>query len=59
MRCAAMKAHVSPTGAVQIAVAALAFAQSSPAADALERGFAQPPASTKPWVYWYWISDNI
>ena len=26
---------------------------------ALERGFRQPPDQTKPWVYWYWISDNI
>ena len=25
----------------------------------LEQGFAQPPHSTKPWCYWYWISDNI
>ncbi|MBI5387997.1 MAG: hypothetical protein HZA90_25315 [Verrucomicrobia bacterium] len=25
----------------------------------LERGFQQPPDSTKPWCYWYWISDNI
>lgn len=29
------------------------------AADALEKGFAQPPATTKPWCYWYWISDHI
>jgi hypothetical protein len=29
------------------------------AADALEQDFAQPPESTKPWVYWYWISDNL
>ncbi len=26
---------------------------------ALERGFRQPPDQTKPWVYWYWMSDNI
>jgi hypothetical protein len=25
----------------------------------LEQGFRQPPEQTKPWVYWYWISDNI
>ena len=25
----------------------------------LEHGFANPPDSTKPWCYWYWISDNI
>ncbi len=27
--------------------------------DALEDGFRTPPDSTKPWCYWYWISDNI
>ncbi len=25
----------------------------------LEQGFVTPPDSVKPWVYWYWISDNI
>ncbi len=35
------------------------LASASPAADSLERGFAQPPDSTKPWCYWYWITDNI
>src|SRR5512139_508447 len=25
----------------------------------LESGFDNPPAQTKPWCYWYWISDNI
>lgn len=29
------------------------------AADLLAEGFARPPAQTKPWCYWYWISDNI
>jgi len=29
------------------------------AAASLESGFRHPPPSTKPWVYWYWISDNI
>ncbi|HRT07191.1 MAG TPA: glycosyl hydrolase [Candidatus Paceibacterota bacterium] len=28
-------------------------------ADWLDAGFANPPASTQPWCYWYWISDNI
>jgi len=27
--------------------------------DALESGFSNPPAQTRPWCYWYWISDNI
>ncbi|HOC56407.1 MAG TPA: glycosyl hydrolase [Verrucomicrobiota bacterium] len=40
-----------------ITLTALPF--SSRAADLLERGFAQPPESTKPWCYWYWITDNI
>jgi hypothetical protein len=40
-----------------IALALLPF--NTPAADSLERGFAQPPDSTKPWCYWYWITDNI
>lgn len=35
------------------------LASQAPAADKLAEGFAQPPAQTKPWVYWYWISDNI
>ena len=28
-------------------------------ADPLEAGFSNPPAETKPWCYWYWISDNL
>jgi len=37
------------------------FAAGEPAesALALERGFRHPPEATKPWCYWYWISDNI
>jgi len=27
-------------------------------ADMLAEGFIAPPDSVKPWVYWYWISDN-
>jgi hypothetical protein len=27
-------------------------------ADLLEAGFSNPPPQTKPWCYWYWISDN-
>ncbi len=29
------------------------------AGDPLESGFTNPPEQTKPWCYWYWISDNI
>lgn len=32
---------------------------SSGPAQSLEAGFARPPDATKPWCYWYWISDNI
>lgn len=28
-------------------------------ANRLEAGFANPPAETKPWCYWYWVSDNV
>ena len=38
---------------------ALCAAAEARAADALDQGFANPPESTKPWCYWYWISDNI
>ena len=27
--------------------------------DALDAGFTNPPVQTRPWCYWYWISDNI
>ncbi len=27
--------------------------------DELKKGFATPPEATKPWVYWYWINDNV
>jgi hypothetical protein len=39
---------------------ALAGALSALAAtDPLEHGFAHPPPATKPWCYWYWISDHL
>ena len=25
----------------------------------LEKGFADPPASARPWVYWFWLNGNI
>ncbi|MBM3493917.1 MAG: hypothetical protein FJX72_06295, partial [Armatimonadetes bacterium] len=27
--------------------------------DPLARGFADPPASARPWVYWFWLNGNI
>lgn len=32
---------------------------SSFASESLEQTFRTPPESTKPWVYWYWLNDNI
>lgn len=29
------------------------------AADPLQQGFANPPEQTKPWCYWYWITDHL
>ncbi|MBN1420548.1 MAG: hypothetical protein JXP34_17350, partial [Planctomycetes bacterium] len=32
----------------------------SPAAEVgLEQGFARPPASARPWVYWFWMDGNL
>ena len=28
-------------------------------ADSLESAFATPPASARPWVYWFWLNGNI
>ncbi|MBN2129112.1 MAG: hypothetical protein JW741_06425 [Sedimentisphaerales bacterium] len=28
-------------------------------ADALERGFREPPPEARPWVYWFWLNGNI
>ena len=39
-------------------LAALALAVQIRAGE-LEKNFAAPPDATKPWCYWYWISDNI
>ena len=38
---------------------ARAVADSGAAADALEAGFPAPPASARPWVFWFWINGNI
>lgn len=45
--------------AVGIGVAGAQGAATRGSLDALETGFQTPPDSTKPWCYWYWISDNI
>ena len=31
----------------------------SGAVSGLEKGFVSPPASARPWVYWFWLNGNI
>jgi len=48
--------------AMGISLAAPNLPGAEPGGDAgveLVQGFRQPPDQTKPWVYWYWITDNI
>lgn len=33
--------------------------QGAGSAAELEKGFASPPESTRPWVYWFWLNGNI
>src|SRR5450631_3246711 len=48
-----------------ILTAAILAASGSPAltpaasADSLTAGFVSPPASARPWVYWFWLNGNI
>jgi hypothetical protein len=48
-----------------ILAAAIVAASGSPAllpaacADALSASFTKPPASARPWVYWFWLNGNI
>ncbi len=39
--------------------AVLLLGCNQPKDDDLEQVFSNPPESTKPWCYWYWINDNI
>ena len=39
------------------ATALMAGAATGP--DTLAHGFASPPASARPWVYWFWLDGNI
>lgn len=40
-------------------ILAICFLTLGASGDPLESGFAHPPDQTKPWCYYYWISDNI
>ncbi len=46
-------------GILLVLAAALAAASVAAAADKLESGFIQPPASARPWVYWFPLDGNI
>ena len=49
-----------PLLAGAILIAALAASSAVPADESpLERGFRQPPASARPWVYWFPLDGNI
>jgi hypothetical protein len=45
--------------AVLLALSFAAAAAPLSRAQSLEAGFVNPPDDTKPWCYWYWISDHI
>ena len=42
-----------------VGLCALLWAAALLAADPLEQGFQAPPASARPWVYWFWLNGNI
>lgn len=46
-------------GAAWVAVLCLCSACLAQSTAELARGFQQPPASARPWVYWFWINGNI
>ena len=46
------------SGMARILALLCALTLAAPAAS-LDEGFVRPPDSTKPWCYWYWISDNV
>ena len=51
---------MKPIRSAAICLAAIsALLIPSHAGGPLEEGFSNPPAQTRPWCYWYWISDNI
>ena len=44
------------------AIAGTAFAGGAaerPDGNGLAKGFASPPASARPWVYWFWLDGNV
>lgn len=49
----------NPPLAFVAALAILSACNRMGGAEELEAVFRNPPESTKPWTYWYWIDDNI
>ncbi len=49
----------NPSLAFVAALAILSACNRMGGAEELEAAFRNPPESTKPWTYWYWIDDNI
>src|ERR1041385_2553294 len=41
-----------------LTLAFLSITLASPASD-LQKNFAQPPASARPWVFWFWLNGNV
>ena len=47
------------SGQTASAAAGVPATTPAPAPMSLETGFLNPPTDTKPYCYWYWISDNV
>ena len=50
---------MSPRIIIFFIIATLIFSCQEPPEDKLLEGFRKPPPSYRPWVYWYWIDENI
>ena len=51
--------HCRRAAAVLLALGELSPAWGAAPLPDLEHGFREPPEQSKPWCYWYWISDNM
>jgi len=45
--------------ALIVLMSVLSLLSATVCSDTLDRGFRQPPADAKPWVYWFWLNGNI
>jgi hypothetical protein len=53
-----MSSHRPLTLLLSVALMGIVASSSASGPD-LVRGFAQPPPSARPWVYWFWLNGNI